>query len=75
MPVVPVAGAESRHPDKRGPTATGKMPVVPVAGAEARHPDKRGSVVGQSVSREVGSRRNGTMPMKVMPLRSVQGFS
>ena len=29
----------------------------------------------QSVSSDFGSRRNGTMPMKVMPLRSVQGFS
>ena len=28
-----------------------------------------------SVSSDLGSRRNGTMPMKVTPLRSVQGFS
>ena len=32
-------------------------------------------VVGYSVSSERGSRRKGMMPMKVMPLRSVQGFS
>ena len=31
--------------------------------------------VRQSVSSDLGSRRNGMMPMKVMPLRSVQGFS
>ena len=28
-----------------------------------------------NVSNDFGSRRNGTIPMKVMPLRSVQGFS
>ena len=32
MPVVPVAGAEARHPDKRDHPATGKMPVGLVAG-------------------------------------------
>ena len=32
MPVVPVAGAEARHPDKRDHPATGGTPVVPVAG-------------------------------------------
>ena len=32
MPVVPVAGADARHPDKRDHPATGKMPVGLVAG-------------------------------------------
>ena len=35
----------------------------------------RWSVVCYSVSSDLGSRRKGMMPMKVTPLRSVQGFS
>jgi len=48
--------------------ATGKMPVAPVCRQD-------GGKGGYSVSSESGSGRKGTMPMKVMPLRSVQGFS
>ena len=43
------------------------------------NPDKVGPVlvdrVGYSVSSECGSRRNGMVPMKAMPLRSIHGFS
>ena len=48
--------------------ATGEPPVVAVSRQD-------GGKGGYSVSSERGSRRKGTMPMKVMPLRSAQGFS
>ena len=63
------------RPRQARPYRNGQDVRWPSCGRDARHPDKRGSEVGQSVSSESGSRRNGTMPMKVMPLRSVQGFS